>query len=125
MKKSQLAAKAAELLESGAVIVTGADLCAGVLERAQVYFAAEGEAVMDIISKDDLVQNFPDEGVYVLHCDPAGQGGEFRKVTMFEGAEDMYFRTDGTAAECDEFAAVPPVSFMETVENICTLKLKK
>ena len=125
MKKSQLSAKAAELLESGAVIVTGADLKAGVLERAQVYFASDGEAVMDIITKDDLVQNFPDEGVYVLVCSSEGQGGEFRRVTMFEGAEDMYFRTDGTAAESDEFAAVPSVCFMETVENICSLKLKK
>ena len=125
MKKSQLSAKAAELLESGAVIVTGADIQAGVLERAQVYFAADGEAVMDIIGKDDLVQNFPDEGVYVLYCSPEGQAGEFRNVEMFEGAEDMYFRTDGAKTEADDFAGLPPVSFMETVENICSLKLKK
>ncbi|MCI5779202.1 MAG: hypothetical protein MR051_05235 [Lentisphaeria bacterium] len=125
MKKSQLFAKAAELLENGAVIITGADLKSGVLERAQVYFASDGEAVMDIISKDDLVQNFPDEGVYVLVCAPEGQGGEFRRVEMFEGAEDMYFRTDGTKTESDDFAGVPPVSFMETVEHICALKLKK
>lgn len=126
MKKSQLFAKAAELLESGAVIVTGADVrSSGVLERAQVYFASDGEAVMDIISKDDLVQNFPDEGVYVPVCSPEGQGGEFRKVEMFEGAEDMYFRTDGTRDESDDFAGLPPVSFMETVEHLCSLKLKK
>ena len=125
MKKSQLFAKAAELLESGAVIVTGADVNDGVLERAQVYFGSDGEAVMDIISKDDLVQNFPDEGVYVLYCSREGQAGEFRKVEMFEGAEDMYFRTDGSKNESDEFADVPPVCFMETVEHICSLKLKK
>ena len=125
MKKSQLFAKAAELLESGAVVVTGADVKDGVLERAQVYFASDGEAVMDIISKDDLVQNFPDEGVYALYCSPEGQTGEFRKVEMFEGAEDMRFRTDGSKEERDEFADMPPVSFMETVEHICSLKLKK
>ena len=125
MKKSQLFTKAAELLESGAVIVTGADIQAGVLERAQVYFASDGEAVMDIISKDDLVQNFPEEGVYVLACAPEGKGGEFRKLEMFEGAEDMFFRTDGAKTECDEFSAVPSVCFMETVEHICALKLKK
>ena len=44
---------------------------------------------------------------------------------MFEGEEDMYFRTDKTHEESDEFAGVPPVSFMETVESIWSLKLKK
>ena len=66
MKKSQLPEKAKELLENGSVLITGADIKEGVVERIQVYFADEGEAVMDIISKDDLVQNFPDEGVFAL-----------------------------------------------------------
>ena len=126
MKKNQLSDKAAELLNSGAVVITGADIDRnGVAERIQVYFSADGEAVMDIISKDDLVQNFPDEGVYALSCSGDGKSGEFRKVEMFEGAEDMYFRTDGSRTEADEFADVPTVGFMETVERICSLKLKK
>lgn len=125
MKKSQLPEKARELLGQGAVIITGADIVGSVVERIQVYFADDGEAVMDVISKDDLVQNFPDEGVYALVTSPDGRGGEFRRVEMFEGDEDMYFRTDGTKNECDEFAGVPTVSFMETVESICSLKLKK
>ena len=125
MKKSQLPEKAKELLENGSVIISGADIADGVAERIQVNFADAGEAVMDIISKDDLVQNFPDEGVYALCTSADGKGGEFRRVEMFEGAEDMYFRTDGTHEECDEFAGVPTVSFMETVESICSLKLKR
>ena len=125
MKKSQLSEKAKELLDSGAVLVTGADIINGVAERIQVYFAAEKEAVMDIISKDDLVQNFPDEGVFVLSVAADGKSGEFKQVEMFEGEEDMYFRTDKSREESDEFADVPSVSFMETVENICTLKLKR
>ena len=125
MKKNQLPEKAKELLESGAVLITGADIKDSVAERIQVYFASEGEAVMDIISKDDLVQNFPDEGVFALCTAADGRSGEFRKVEMFEGEEDMYFRTDNTHEECDEFAGVPPVSFMETVESICSLKLKR
>ena len=125
MKKSQLLTKVTELLESGAVVVTGADIKDGVAERIQVYFGAEGEAVMDIISKDDLVQNFPDEGVYAFCTTGDGKNGEFRQVEMFEGEEDMYFRTDNTHEQSDEFAALPPVSFMETVENICALKLKR
>ena len=117
MKKNQLPGKAKELLESGAVLITGADIKDSVAERIQVYFASEGEAVMDIISKDDLVQNFPDEGVFALSTAADGRSGEFRKVEMFEGEEDMYFRTDNTHEECDEFAGVPPVAFMETVER--------
>jgi hypothetical protein len=125
MKKSLLSGKAKELLEKGSVIVTGADIIDGVAERIQVYFGADGEAVMDIISKDDLVQNFPeDEGVFVLTVAADGKNGEFRKVEMFEGEEDMYFRTDNTRTEEDEFAGIPSVSFMETVESICSLKLK-
>lgn len=124
MKKSQLPEKAKELLESGAVIITGADIKSGVSERIQVYFASEGEAVMDIITKDDLVQNFPEEGVFALSVAQDGRSGEFRQVEMFEGEEDMYFRTDKTREESDEFAGVPAVTFMETVESICSLKLK-
>ena len=125
MKKSQLPEKAKELLESGAVLVTGVDMINGIAERIQVYFADANEAVMDIISKDDLVQNFPDEGVFVLNLAADGKSGEFRQLEMFEGEEDMYFRTDKTREESDEFAGVPTVSFMETVENICSLKLKR
>ena len=125
MKKSQLPEKAKELLENGSVLITGADIKDGVVERIQVYFADEGEAVMDIISKDDLVQNFPDEGVFALSTAASGASGEWKKVEMFEGEEDMYFRTDNTHEESDEFTGVPTVSFMETVESICTLKLKR
>ena len=124
MKKSQLLTKVTEILESGAVVITGADIKDGVAERIQVYFGAEGEAVMDIISKDDLVQNFPDEGVFAFCASVDGKNGEFRQVEMFEGEEDMYFRTDKTHEESDEFAGVPPVTFMETIEQICALKLK-
>ena len=122
MKKSQLPEKAKELLGNGAVLITGADIKDGVAERIQVYFADEGEAVMDVISKDDLVQNFPDEGVFALYTAGHGSSGEFKKVEMFEGEDDMYFRTDNTHEESDEFAGVPTVSFMETVESICALK---
>ena len=125
MKKSLLLGKAAEILESGAVIITGADIADGVMERVQVYFNADGEAVMDIITKDDLVQNFPDEGVYVLNTAENGKSGEFNKVEMFEGEEDMYFRTDGTKTESDEFCGLPSVTFMESVEQLCSLKLKR
>ncbi|MBR2344677.1 MAG: hypothetical protein IKA71_02690 [Lentisphaeria bacterium] len=124
MKKSLLSGKAVELLEAGAVIITGIDIKDGIMERAQVYFASENEAVMDIINKDDLVQNFPDEGVYVLTTSSDGKNGEFRKLEMFEGEEDMYFRTDGTHEEVDEFSNVPTVTFMETVEQFASFKLK-
>lgn len=120
-KAERIAGKAAELMKEGAAIITAAELKNGIAERIQVYFWSDDSAVMDIISKDDLVQNFPEEGVYVLDPACSDVGQVFRKVVMFEGEEDMYFRTDGKTDEADEFADVPPVLFMESVEAVCGL----
>ena len=110
--------KIAAVLKSGAPVITAADVKNGVMEQVQLYFEADGEAVMDVIRKDDLVQNFPEEGVFVIN-----KNGNPVKLVMFEGEEDMYFRTDGTTTESDEFADVPSVTFMTAVENISQLKL--
>ena len=120
-KAETIAQKAAELMKNDAAVITAADIKNGVMQKAQVYFWDDGSAVMDIISKDDLVQNFPDAGVYVLVPGVSDAGKALRKLEMFEGEEDMYFRTDGTRTEEDEFAGVPPVLFMETVEAVCSL----
>ena len=112
--------KLSAVLKGGSPIITAADVKHGVMEQVQLYFEADGEAVMDVINKDDLVQNFPDEGVYVLN-----KNGNPVKLVMFEGEEDMYFRTDGTKEEQDEFCNVPSVTFMESIEQLCSLKLKK
>ena len=118
----QLAAKAAELLKKDAVIITAVEIKHGIVNRIQVYFWSDGEAVMDIINKDDLVQNWPDTGVYTLHPGAKNCDSAFRKVEMFEGEEDMYFRVDGTHEEQDDFGDLPSVLFLETVEAICSLK---
>ena len=110
--------KISAILKSGSPIITAADVKHGVMEQVQLYFEADGEAVMDVINKDDLVQNFPEEGVFVLN-----KNGNPVKLVMFEGEEDMYFRTDGTTEESDEFGDVPTVAFMEAVEAVSMLKL--
>lgn len=110
--------KLSAVLKGGSPIITAADVKHGVMEQVQLYFEADGEAVMDVINKDDLVQNFPDEGVYVLN-----KNGNPVKLVMFEGEEDMYFRTDGSTEETDEFADVPSVTFMNAVEAISMMKL--
>ena len=120
-KAETIAKNAAELMKNGAAIITAADIKNGVVQKMQVYFWDEKSAVMDIISKDDLVQNFPDEGVFVLSPGVSDAGKALKQLEMFEGEEDMYFRTDGTRTEEDEFAGLPPVLFMETVEAICAL----
>ena len=113
----KLTEKLAAALKNGSPIITAADIKHGVMEHVQLYFEADGEAVMDVINKDDLVQNFPDEGVYDIN-----RNGNPVKLVMFEGEEDMYFRTDGTTEEADEFGDVPSVSFMSAVEALSTLK---
>ena len=109
--------KIAAILKSGSPVITAADVKNGVMEQVQLYFESDGEAVMDVINKDDLVQNFPDEGVFVLN-----KNGNPVKLVMFEGEEDMYFRTDGTTTEADEFGDVPAVAFMNAVEAISMMK---
>ena len=117
-----IVAQARKLLAAEAVIITACDLKDGVLERIQLYFWSEGQAVMDVVSKDDLVQNWPDQGVYSLIVGSGGAERCFKKVAMFEGEEDMYFRIDGTKTEADELGVLPPVAFMETVEAISQLR---
>ena len=117
-----ITAKARELLAAEAVIVTACDVKDGVIERLQVYFWSEGQAVMDVITKDDLVQNWPDTGVYSLVVSAGGAERSFKKVAMFEGEEDMYFRIDGTRTEADDLGTLPPVAFMESVEAISQLR---
>ena len=120
-KAENIAQKAAELMKNEAALITAADIKNGVVQKMQVYFWDDKSAVMDIITKDDLVQNFPDAGVYVLVPGVSDANKALKKLEMFEGEEDMYFRTDGTLTEEDEFGGVPPVLFMETVEAICSL----
>ncbi len=114
--------KAREILTAEAVVITAADIADGVIERLQVYFWSDGEAVMDVICKDDLVQNWPDQGVYSLIVSAGGAEKSFKKVAMFEGEEDMYFRIDGTRTERDDLGALPRVAFMEAVEGISQLR---
>ena len=118
----QLVAKARELLLAEAVIITGCDRTGGVIDQVQLYFWSENQAVMDIVSKDDLVQNWPDTGVYSLVVSPGSAERSFKRVTMFEGEEDMYFRIDGTKTEADDLGALPGVAFMEAVEGISQLR---
>ena len=118
----QLVAKARELLLAEAVIITGCDRTGGVIDRVQLYFWSENQAVMDIVSKDDLVQNWPDTGVYSLVVSPGSAERSFKRVTMFEGEEDMYFRIDGTRTEADDLGNLPGVAFMEAVEGISQLR---
>ena len=120
-KAETIAQKAAELMKNDAALITAADIKNGVVQKMQVYFWDGESAVMDVISKDDLVQNFPEAGVFVLVPGVSDAGKALKKLEMFEGEEDMYFRTDETREEADEFAGVPPVIFMETVEAICGL----
>ena len=113
---------ARKLLVAEAVVITACDIKDGVIERVQLYFWSENQAVMDVVTKDDLVQNWPDQGVYSLIVSPGGAEKSFKKVAMFEGEEDMYFRIDGTKTEADDLGSLPPVAFMESVEAISQLR---
>ena len=47
MKSTKLLDRISEVLKTGAPVVTAADIKHGVVQRVQLYFESEGEAVMD------------------------------------------------------------------------------
>ncbi len=119
----QLSAEAAKVLWQGAAIITAADWEEGEVSRVQLYFECDGEIVMDTVSAKDLIDNFPDEGVYVL--DPAGRSDResLRKIRLYESPENLHFRGVESDEPCDDFGTVlPAIAFMEAVERIGQLK---
>lgn len=119
----QLAAEAGKVLWQGAALITAADWEEGEVKRVQVYFESDGEAVMDVVDIKDLIDNFPEEGVYVL--DPAGKSDAeaLRKVRLYESSEDLHLRAVPTDEPCDDFGVtLPTVAFMEAVERISQLE---
>lgn len=124
---NQLRARAREVMKTGAVILTAADWAEGLAVRFQVYFWDEGEAVMDIVSREDLLRNWPDEGVYVLNPAGDGESGAVLPVGTFydEPADCEYIRVAPEDAAADDLPGLPTVVFMEAVEQICMLKDKK
>ncbi len=116
----QLMAEAEKVLWRGAALITAADWDEeGEVSRVQVYFESDGEAVMDVIPVKDLIDNFPDEGVYVL--DPAGKSDaeSLRRVRLYESSENIHLRAVPGDEPCDDFGVtLPSVTFMEAVEKI-------
>ena len=123
---NQMRAAARDAMREGAVIITAADFSAEkTLERVQLYFFDEKEAVMDYVDKNDLLDNWPEEGVFVLN--PAGdeKSAILPVGTWYDEENDMeYIRVPEEDAPCDELVAgLPSVCFMDAVEQICALKL--
>ncbi len=119
-----IAAEAKEIMKNDAAILTAAGFRGGSVVQLQVYFWDEHAAVMDVISKNDLLENWPDAGVYALDTAASTVETVFREVRRYEGAEEVYLRTGDTDADADELDFLPSVLFMESVEAICELKDK-
>ncbi|MBR7119020.1 MAG: hypothetical protein IKC77_02345 [Lentisphaeria bacterium] len=122
---NQMRAAARDAMRDGAVVITAADFSeAGVLEKVQLYFFDEKSAVMDYVEKDDLLENWPEEGVFVLN--PAGD--EKHAIlpvgTFYDEENDIeYIRVPEEDAPCDELVpGLPSASLMDAVEQICALK---
>ena len=114
---------ARETMKNDAVILTAVEWRNHRATRFQVYFWDEHQAVMDIIRRNDLLENWPDDGVYALDTTAAADPDEvLRPVRRFEGEEEIFLRTSDEDAEADELGELPSVLFMEAVEAICALK---
>ena len=119
-----IAAEAKNVMKAGAVIITAAEFKGNSATRLQVYFWDEHQAVMDVIGKSDLLENWPDDGVYALDTTASKAEDSMRLVHRCEGEEEIYIRTTDEDAEADELGTLPTVLFLESVEAICELKDK-
>ena len=113
---------ARDTMKNDAVILTAVEYKKKLAVRFQVYFWDEHQAVMDIISRNDLLENWPDAGVYVLDTAAPNTDDLLRPVRRYEGEEEIFLRISDEDAEADELGVLPTVLFMEAVEAICALK---
>lgn len=120
----QICAKAREAMKNESVIITAADLSDGLIERLQVYFWDENEAAMDIIEKSDIVENWPDAGVFILNED-GNEKDCLTEVRIVDGEEDFYLRSVPGDDAADDLGKLPRVVTLEAVELISQLKDSK
>ncbi len=120
----QICAKAREAMKNDAVIITAADLDDGLIDRLQVYFWDESEAAMDIITKADIVENWPDAGVFVFN-EAGGEKDCLVEVRIIDGEEDFYLRSVPGDDPADDLGQLPRVVTLEAVELISQLKDSK
>lgn len=122
---NQMRAAAREAMRDGAVVITAAEFSSpGVLERVQLYFFDEKSAVMDYVDKNDLLDNWPDEGVFVLNPHGDEKSAILPVGTWYDEENDLeYIRVPEVDLPSDELVeGLPTVHFMDAVEQICTLK---
>ncbi len=118
----QIAALAKKIMVNGSVIISGADYDEErLLARLQVYFWDEKEAVMDIITPDDLIQNWPDEGVYAINVSGDEQSALI-PVRKYEGSDNIYLRISEEDLAKDDLGELPGVVVLEALELICQLR---
>ena len=122
---NQMRAAAREAMREGAGVITAAEFSSpGVLERVQLYFFDEKSAVMDYVDKNDLLDNWPDEGVFVLNPNGDEKHAILPVGTWYDEDNDIeYIRVPEVDLPADELVdGLPTVHFMDAVEQICTLK---
>ncbi|MBE6388036.1 MAG: hypothetical protein J6S24_10575 [Lentisphaeria bacterium] len=122
---NQMRAAARDAMRDGAVVITAAEFSSpGVLSKVQLYFFDEKSAVMDYVDKDDLLDNWPEEGVFVLNPSGDEKNAILPVGTWYDEENDNeYIRVPETDEPCDELVeGLPCVSFMDAVEQICGLK---
>ncbi len=120
----QICSKAREAMKRDSVLITAADFADGSVERLQVYFWDENEAAMDIIEKMDIIENWPDAGVFVLN-EAGGENDCLAEVRIIDGEEDFFLRSVPGDGECDDLGDLPKVVTLEAVELISQLKDSK
>ena len=123
----QMRAKGWEVMCAGAVVITAADFSApGCLKQVQLYFLDEKRAVMDIVSKEDLLENWPEDGVYVLNPSGDEKNAILPVGTFYDEETDIeYVRVPENDVPQDELLPeLPTVQFMDAVEQICSMKDK-
>lgn len=124
---NQMRAASLNVMRQGAVVITAADFARpGEIRQVQIYFLDGGRPVMDIVSKADLLENWPDEGVYVLNPDGEENSAVLQVGTFYDEELDSEFiRVPEDDAPQDELVSnLPNVQLMEAVEQLCAWREK-
>ncbi len=114
----KLAEKAYEVLKNDGVLISAADFQNGIVNKIQLYFLDDEDAVAsDIIKKADLLEAGV-EDIFVLNINASSERELLKRIGVSDIENELYFKDDPEKIEPgDDFGVnLPSVAYMESFE---------